>query len=231
MWRFRGVSRLRQETPVTYHMIFGSKAMLYTMIAFPTISFVTYGIGFWTPALVLRVHDTSPGEVGMYLGLGGALGGLIGITLGGIFADWAKRKRPAGRLVVGYVSVFGTVPLVLWMIYTPSSNDCFHLCSFLTTYSARPGRVCPPSIATELVLPRMRAVAGAYYILINTMIGLALGPYFMGQMSDMYAAGGMSPAQSLQTAMATSLLVFGLTLIFLTLAWRHLPKDETSRLR
>jgi len=49
-------------------------------------------------------------------------------------------------------------------------------------------------------------------------------------MSDMYAAGGMSPAQSLQTAMATSLLVFGLTLIFLTLAWRHLPKDETSRL-
>jgi MFS family permease len=226
---FSWAQSLKARDSVTYHMIFGSKAMLYTMIAFPTISFVTYGIGFWTPALVLRVHDTSPGEVGMYLGLGGALGGLIGITLGGIFADWAKGKHPAGRLIVGYVSVFGTVPLVLWMIYTPSLTTAFILFFSHHLFSAAWPSV-PPSIATELVLPRMRAVAGAYYILINTMIGLALGPYFMGQMSDMYAAGGMSPAQSLQTAMATSLLVFGLTLIFLTLAWRHLPKDETSRL-
>jgi len=31
-------------------------------------------------------------------------------------------------------------------------------------------------------------------------------------------------------AMATSLGVFALTLIFLTLAWRYLPGDESSRL-
>ena len=77
---------------------------------------------------------------------------------------------------------------------------------------------------------RMRAVAGAYYILVNTMIGLALGPYFMGQLSDMYAAGGMDSAESLRTAIASALLIFIPTLVFLTLAWRHLPKDVASRL-
>ena len=226
---FSWAQSLKARDPVTYQMIFGSKAMLYTTIAFPTISFVVYGLGFWTPALLLRVHDTSPGEVGMYLGLGGASGGLIGITLGGIFADWAKRKHPAGRLVVGYLAILGTVPLVLWMIYTPSLTTAFIL--FFTHHlfsAAWPG--IPPTIATELVLPRMRAVAGAYFILINTMVGLALGPYFMGQLSDFYAANGMDSAESLQTAMATSLLMFGVTLIFLTLAWRHLPRDEASRL-
>ena len=76
----------------------------------------------------------------------------------------------------------------------------------------------------------MRAIAGAYYILINTMIGLALGPYFLGLLSDSYASTGMDSAESLQTAMATSLLMFVVTLVFLTLAWRHLSKDETSRL-
>ena len=76
----------------------------------------------------------------------------------------------------------------------------------------------------------MRAIAGAYYILVNTMIGLAMGPFFMGQLSDVFAAGGMDSAESLRTAIACSLLVFGLTLVFLTLAWRNLPKDEASRI-
>ena len=220
---------LKSRDPVTYHMIFGSKAMRYTMIAFPTISFVTYGIGFWTPALMLRVHETNPAEVGMYLGLGGATGGLLGITLGGIFADWAKKKHPAGRLLVGYIAVAGTVPLVLWMIYTDNLQTAFILFFFQHLFSAAwPG--IPPSTAADLVLPRMRAVAGAYYILINTMIGLALGPYFMGLMSDVYAGQGISSAESLRTAMATSLGLFVFTLIFLALAWKHLPRDEAGRL-
>ena len=76
----------------------------------------------------------------------------------------------------------------------------------------------------------MRAVAGAYYILVNTFIGLALGPYFMGQLSDGFMAAGMSEAGALQTAIAVSMGIFVVTLTCLTLAWKHLPKDEASRL-
>ena len=76
----------------------------------------------------------------------------------------------------------------------------------------------------------MRAIAGAYYILVNTFIGLALGPYTMGILSDTFAAGGMDAADSLRSAIACSLLIFPVTLIFLSLAWRHLPGDESSRL-
>ena len=59
---FSWVQSLRARDPVTYEMIFKSKAMIYTMIAFPTISFVTYGVGFWTAPLLLRLHDTSATE-------------------------------------------------------------------------------------------------------------------------------------------------------------------------
>lgn len=226
---FSWAQSLRARDPVTFAMIFGSKAMVYTMIAFPTISFVTYGVGYWTAPMLLRIHDTSATEVGMYIGLGNALGGLIGVTLGGVIGDWAKQKHPAGRLVVGYLAIFGTAPLVLWMVYTESLMMAFFLNFAHHLFSAAwPG--IPPSTATDLVLPRMRAIAGAYYILINTMIGLALGPYFMGQLSDMYRASGMSSAESLQSAISTSLLIFIVTLVFLTLAWKNLPKDEASRL-
>jgi hypothetical protein len=36
----------------------------------------------------------------------------------------------------------------------------------------------------DVVLPRMRATAGATYVLGTTMVGLALGPYFAGKMAD-----------------------------------------------
>ena len=226
---FSWAQSLKARDSATWHMIFKSKGMIYTMIAFPTISFVTYGVGYWTAPLLLRLHDVSATEVGMYIGLGSAAGGLLGVTLGGVIGDWAKTKHPAGRLIVGYLAVAGTAPFVLWMIYTESLLLAFILNFVHHLFSAAwPG--IPPSTAADLVLPRMRAIAGAWYILVNTMIGLALGPYFMGQLSDMYAGAGQDSAASLQSAIATSLLIFFVTLVFLTLAWRHLPKDEASRL-
>jgi len=226
---FSWAQSLAARDPATYQMIFRTKAMVYTMIAFPSISFVTYGVGYWTAPLLMRLHDASAGEVGMYIGLGAAVGGLLGVTFGGVLADYFKARHPAGRLLIGYYAVFGTAPLVLWMMYTESLWVAFVL-NFAHHLFSASGAGIPPSTAADLVLPRMRAIAGAYYILLNTMIGLAMGPYVMGKLSDMFALGGMDSAESLRTAIACSLLMFLVTLIFLTLAWRHLPRDEQSRL-
>ena len=46
---------LKVRDPATYHMMFGSKAFIYTMLAFPTMAFIGYGAGFWIPPLLLRV--------------------------------------------------------------------------------------------------------------------------------------------------------------------------------
>ena len=223
------VQALKARDPATHAMMFKAKGLIYTLLAFPSIAFVTYGIGYWTAPLLLRLHDTSPAEVGMYIGLGSAAGGLIGVTLGGIIGDWAKSKHPAGRLIVGYLAILGTAPLVYWMVYTESLMWAYALNFFHHLFSAAwPG--IPPSTASDLVMPRMRAVASAYYILVNTMIGLAMGPYFIGQLSDVYAADGMNSAESLQLAMTSAMGIFVITFVLLTLAWRHLPKDEATRL-
>ena len=56
-------------------------------------------------------------------------------------------------------------------------------------------------------------------------------PFVMGQLSDVFAATGMASAEALRMAIACSLLMFLATLVFLTLAWRNLPRDEASRLQ
>lgn len=226
---FSWAQSLKTRDPATFGMMFHSKSFVYTMLAFPTTAFVGYGAGFWIPPLLLRLHDVSVTEVGLYLGMGAAAGGFIGVTLGGVLADYLKQRFPSGRLVVGYFSILGTIPLLLMLLYSESLMVAFWLNFGLTIVGSSAGGV-PPSTAADLVLPRMRAVAGAYYILVNTFIGLALGPYFMGLISDAFHAGGMNEAESLRNAIAVSMLTLIPALIFMYMAQRHLPRDEATRL-
>jgi hypothetical protein len=209
--------------------MFGSKAFIYTMLAFPMTAFIGYGAGFWIPPLILRMHEVGAAEVGLYIGLGAALGGFSGITLGGMLADKLKQLFPSGRLVLGYIVIAGKVPLLLWLLYTDSLTTIYILNFFLTAFSACGGGV-PPSTASDLVMPRMRAVAGAYYILLNTFIGLALGPYVIGEISDVLHTGGMDEASALRAAIAIAILSLIPALVFFIMAQRHLGKDESTRL-
>ncbi len=220
---------LAVRDPATFALIFRTRSMIYTMIAFPTTAFVGYGVGYWTAPLLLRLHDVTATEVGLYVGLGAAFGGMFGVTLGGMAADWFKTRMPAGRLIVGYVSVIATIPLVLWMIYTPDLSTVFILNFFLTMVASCVAGI-PPSTAADLVMPRMRALAGAYYILVNTFLGLALGPYVMGKLSDHLQSRGMDDASALQLSIALCLTTLLISLVFLTLAWRHLSRDESTKI-
>ena len=226
---FSWAQSLRTRDPATFSMMFHSKSFMYTMLAFPTTAFVGYGAGFWIPPLLLRTHDVSVTQVGLYLGLGAAVGGFIGITLGGVLADYLKQKFPSGRLVVGYISILGTIPLLLLLLFSESLTAAYWLNFGLTIMASCAGGV-PPSTAADLVMPRMRAVAGAYFILVNTFIGLALGPYFIGLISDLFHAGGMTEAESLRNAIGVCMLTLIPALVFMYLAQKHLPYDEATRL-
>ena len=87
-----------------------------------------------------------------------------------------------------------------------------------------------PALVTDLVMPRMRAIAGAFYILMVSMLGLALGPYSVGLLSDTLIGQGYSDAIALKTALAASLGVLIISATMLLLACRYLPGDESSKL-
>ncbi|MEE4300156.1 MAG: MFS transporter [Pseudomonadales bacterium] len=226
---FSWVQGLKARDAATHAMMFRSKALIFTTIAFPTIAFVTYGTSFWTAPFLMRVHDASAGDVGWYVGAGNALGGLVGVVSGGFLADRLKERFVNGRLWIGFVTIAGTAPLVLWMLYTDSLVTAYWL-NFAYHVPAAMWVSIAPTTANDLVMPRMRAVAGAWFLLMNTLIGLALGPYLMGRLSDYFARGGTDPGAALTDAIACGLGIFVLTGVFLVLAMRHLPGDEASRL-
>jgi MFS family permease len=72
------------------------------------------------------------------------------------------------------------------------------------------------------VLPRMRGTATAVFFLGTTVLGLGIGPYMVGLISDV--------SGDLQSAMMSTLLAIPLILILATIAFRAVPALETSLL-
>lgn len=167
--------------------------------------------------------------MGTVLGLSAAVGGLIGVASGGIVSDWLRQKTPRARLYCGMLASSVSIPLGFVLFTTPSlvtayvANFFFQIFSSFWIGSA-------VALANELVLPRMRATASAYYILAVTFIGLALGPYTMGQISTTLAAGGTEPGHALRLGVLCGLAGYVLAILFLFISSRSVEQEEASRL-
>ena len=220
---------LSAQDPACFALILKSKALICTATGFPLIAFVTYGVGYWAPTYVVRTFGASLTEAGLWLGLGAAVGGYMGILFGGVLGDWLRRYTPKGRMYVGYLTIALMVPGGLVFLYAQSVWIAY-LASFFFSIASPLWVAIPPATVNDLVLPRMRALASAFYIVMPTFLGLALGPYLMGYASDVFIELGVDEAASLRTAMLLSLFILIPSAVLIYIASRHIESDENTRI-
>lgn len=218
---------LAYRDPTAFRSILGSRAFMYCSVGFASLSFVTNGIAFWTAPFLIRNFDASPTRVGALMGTGVAVGGWIGVTVGGLISDRLKQRTPNGRLVLGLATVALSVPSMLFMLTAGSLTAAFIF--FLITVAVVSLWLGPgAAAANELVPPRMRSTASAIYLLLNTLIGFALGPFAVGKISDVLAAAGSSPANSLRYALMISMSFWAVSVAFLWRARAHVGPAEAA---
>jgi MFS family permease len=63
-----------------------------------------------------------------------------------------------------------------------------------------------------------------------TFIGLALGPYTMGQISDFYIRNEVDPASAIRNGMVLGLLIFVIASAFLVVATVRVTDEERNRM-
>jgi MFS family permease len=168
----------------------------------------------------LRVLGASPATAGFFLGASGALGGFLGVTLGGIAADRLRRRHPAGRLMV---VIFGAVvPLpFLALAFTADSTTLLYPMLFAAQVTASVALGAAAATTQDLVLPRMRGTATATFFIGTTLLGLALGPYLAGRVSTL--------SGSLSVGMLSLLASAPITLAAAIAAFRLVPAAERTR--
>jgi MFS family permease len=230
---FSWVQSLRHRDLPTYKLIWGSPVVMILAVAFGSISFVTYATTYFLPTYV-ETHFYGSGaapaqffagitakeEVGFILGWSAAFSAAAGVILGGYLSDVWRQRNPNGRLYVNMLSALLPIPLVFFLL-TTDNLTAFYWVNPLAHLVASAWVGAAVATLQDLVLPRMRATAGATYILGTTMVGLALGPYFAGKMSVL--TGGLA------TGIACLYFMPVLTLLGLWIGSRHLATLEATK--
>jgi MFS family permease len=227
------VQSLRRRDPPTHRLLWGEPTVIMLAVAFGSISFISYAVAFWAVPFALRTFYggaaaasqifpgmTAEQEVSAILGGAAAIAAATGVILGGVVADAWRRRDPRGRLFVNMLSVVLPAPAV-WVMFTTDSLATFFIASPIAQFFGSMWVGAAVATLQDLVLPRMRATAGATYVLGTTMVGLALGPYYAGKMADILG--------SLSAGVFALYVVPPFTLLALWLGSRRIGAIETSK--
>jgi MFS family permease len=158
-------------------------AFLHLAMAAALHAFYGYGAAAFNPAFYRRVHEFDQGELGSWLAAVSLFAGVAGTWVGGALTDRLARLDmrwlvwiPGGATLAGVPFVIGTY---LW----PERYESMWFLAGATFFASF--YYGPTFALTQgLAPPRMRAQAAAILLLIINLIGLGLGPQFVGWLSD-----------------------------------------------
>nr|WP_240609573.1 MFS transporter [Phenylobacterium deserti] len=209
----------------TLGMFFSRPALLLAALGGGATQFITYGVGNFTTLFLIREKGMTLEEIAVWFALVVLVGMGGGIFVSGRVIDRFTRKSKAAYALVPAASLALAVPFFLGFIWAPTWPLALALLlgpTFLNYFYLS----STVALVQEEVAPNQRVLSGAILLLVMNLIGLGLGPTYVGAASDFLREA--HPTNSLQLAFFTLtpfyLLAIGL---FLWLA-RVLRKEAVA---
>jgi MFS family permease len=189
----RGLSELRapvaaQKTPPLKDVVkfLASYASFRHMsVAAGLHSVVWYAGSQLNGVFFMRSHGMTSGEAGSWLALFAGIGA-VGTLLGGLLADRCA-SRTGDRRWYMWVPGIATIVMVPFQFFAYLSNDLRLVIPSFCIMISLASMFFGPSFAVSqsLATLRSRAVATSLLLLVQTFVGLGLGPLVAGQISDL----------------------------------------------
>jgi MFS family permease len=209
---FSWACALRASDRTTFALTWRSPAFVGVILAYSIVCYVGYTVSYWAAPYAERTFGFDKVQLVWLIGAPAALGGFLGVIGGGWLADRLHRRYPTGRLMVMAIGLVAPIPIV-WIGYSTAEPTLFLVCAFLVQLVTSSALGASAAASQALVLPRMRGIAAAIFLLGTTLIGLAFGPFTAGFVSE--ATG------SLALGVIGNLAAIPLGLAALALAMRY----------
>ncbi len=198
-----------------------------------------YGVAGWLPLFFMRSFGLTLAQTSWYYSGIALIGGLVGIWGGGMIADrLAKRGKGAYPLVPAVAFLISAPCFILamnstWLIglFVPGEavlNSPLALTLafliFLIPTGLNLAWLGPITASIQHLVPApMRSTASALFLLINNLLGIAVGFFYFGWMSDLLAP--TFGEESLRWAIYTGMGFYLLASVLLFGASRTLKRD------
>lgn len=163
------------------------RPLMHVIAGATVVTTVGYAGVNWNAAFLMRSHELTLSQAGYYLGLVAIIASTAGTFIGGVLADWlGKRDRRWNSWIVALIYVIG-LPVGVVVFTTDDTALAMWLLP-VPVFVA--GVYLGPTFAMvqNLVGVRMRALASAILLFIINLIGMGLGPWLTGMLSDMFTA-------------------------------------------
>lgn len=181
-----------------------------------------YGIAFWLPSFFERSLGMSLVDRSVFLGAITLVGGLIGVWAGGWLGDRLGAKRPAAYLLVPAAAFVIALPCFFLAVQTESLALAFFL--FLIPQGLNLAWLGPVLTAVQHLAPAaQRSVASACFLFVNNLIGLGLGTWYFGAVSD--ALTPRFGLESLRYAIYSGLGFYLVSALLFVIGARRLSRD------
>ena len=156
-------------------------------VSFAMLTKLGYAMAFWLAPIMLRNFDVSLGKVGLYLGLTYIAAGIPAPLIGGYLTDYMAKRDARWLAWIPAIAIV-IVSVALWFCVMADSFEVF-LSFFVLAYFVF---MIPQGASLSLLQSSLgageRAVGASFALIINSLIGAALGPLLVGMLSDAMAA-------------------------------------------
>ncbi|MGH9837442.1 MAG: spinster family MFS transporter [Blastocatellia bacterium] len=190
---FKIADQSREGSP--YFRVLSIPTMWWIIISGALHNFNAYAVNAFLPAYLGRYHGLGLQRANTVAAFTLGAVGVVGLLGGGALADWARKKSPSGRLLLGASALFVLTPLTYlalnlpkgdirtFMILMGSGWTLFYI-YYVTVY---------PTVQ-DVVEPSLRGTAMALYFFAMYVLGGAFGTTILGMLSDQFARKAMTAA-------------------------------------
>lgn len=142
-----------------------------------------YGVAFWLPSFFERSLGMGLVERSLFLGSITLFGGVLGVWAGGWLGDRLGGRSKGFYLLVPAGAFLLALPCFFFAVGATSLPVAFIL--FLIPTGLNLAWLGPVINAVQHLVPAaMRSTASACFLFVNNLIGLGLGTYYFGAVSD-----------------------------------------------
>jgi MFS family permease len=181
-------------------------------------SMMGYGVFFWLPSFFVRSYNLTLLNASLFYGAVLLIGGLAGIWAGGWLGDRFGQTRRSQYARIPAFAFIATVPFYVLAILSPTLTVSFLVLLVPTALGlAWLGPVI--SAIQHLVRPDMRATASAIFLFINNLIGIGLGTYAIGALSDTLQAHFGDDSLRYSILAGTGFYIVAASLFLLAARW------------
>jgi len=210
------------------YLIRNKGVLIPLYLGFATCFLVAYGAGAWEPAMLVRKFEVAPSFLGTWLGPLTIVFGIMGPLIGGQFVDWSmKNRRYTARFaLLAVVPLFG-IPGTLSVLAPTPETAAILIASKSAVYAVL-GTVM--LVTLQGIVPAgMRGIAVSVTLILNTLIGAAIGPLLIAAVTERVFGDPAMVGWSIAMVCAPAFLISALCY---AVAWRNvrLAMDRNSEI-